>query len=159
MKRICFVCLGNIVRSPLAENMFRHHAENQGLAANYAVDSAGTSAYHVGEQPDSRMREVARKRGLEYSGSARQFQPEDFEQFDLIIAMDQDNRRQLQKLAASPEQEKKIRLMREFDPQAGGDQGVPDPYYGGIQGFERVYDIIHRSTKELLKKLEEDGSS
>lgn len=159
MKRICFVCLGNIVRSPLAENMFRQHAENQGLAANYAVDSAGTSAFHVGERPDSRMREVARKRGLEYSGSARQFQPEDFEQFDLVIAMDQDNRRQLQKLAASPEQEKKIRLMREFDPQAGGDQGVPDPYYGGIQGFERVYDIIHRSTKELLKKLEEDGSS
>lgn len=159
MKRICFVCLGNIVRSPLAENIFRHHVEKQRLEEKYAVDSAGTSAYHVGERPDSRMREVARKRGLEYTGRSRQFQPDDFEQFDLIIAMDKDNHRQLRGLAASPEQQEKISLMREFDPEAGADQEVPDPYYGGIQGFERVYDIIHRSTKELLKKMEEDEGS
>ncbi len=152
--KICFVCLGNIVRSPLAENMFRHVAEKNGVGEKYDVDSAGTSAYHVGEKPDSRMRKVARERGLTYSGSARQFQKEDFERFDLIIAMDTDNRRALERLADSPQDANKIRLMREFDPQAQPDDGVPDPYYGGMKGFHRVFDIVERSTRELLEALE-----
>ena len=151
---ICFVCLGNIVRSPLAENMFRYVAEKKGVGDKYQVDSAGTSAYHVGEAPDSRMRKVARERGLTYSGSARQFQKEDFARFDLVVAMDKENRRALERLAGSPREENKIRLMREFDPQAQPDAGVPDPYYGGMEGFHRVFDIVERSTRELLEALE-----
>lgn len=151
---ICFVCLGNIVRSPLAENMFRYVADKKGVGEKYEVDSAGTSAYHVGEAPDSRMRKVARERGLTYSGSARQFQKEDFGRFDLVIAMDKENRRALERLADSPQEANKIRLMREFDPQSQPDAGVPDPYYGGMEGFHRVFDIVERSTRELLEALE-----
>lgn len=153
---ICFVCLGNIVRSPLAENMFRQLAEDRGLGDAYQVDSAGTSSYHIGEPPDSRMRKVAREHGLEYTGRARQFTPDDFERFDLIIAMDQDNQKTLRSLASSAEDRGKIHLLREYDPQGGSDQGVPDPYYGGRQGFERVYDIVRRSTEQLLDHLEGD---
>jgi protein-tyrosine phosphatase len=157
--KICFVCLGNIVRSPLAEGLFRHLAEEQGVGDQYQVDSAGTSSFHVGEEPDPRMRKVARRKGLEYTGRSRQFQPEDFERFDLIIAMDADNRRQLHAMASTPEQREKVRLLREYDPQGGGDQGVPDPYYGGMQGFEKVWDIVRRSTENLLDKLEADADS
>jgi protein-tyrosine phosphatase len=157
--KICFVCLGNIVRSPLAEGLFRHLAEERGVGDQYQVDSAGTSSFHVGEEPDPRMRKVARRKGLEYTGRSRQFQPEDFERFDLIIAMDADNRRQLHAMASTPEQREKVRLLREYDPQGGGDQGVPDPYYGGMQGFEKVWDIVRRSTENLLDKLEADADS
>jgi len=152
--KICFVCLGNIVRSPLAENMFRHVAEKKGVGEKYEVDSAGTSAYHVGEAPDSRMRKVARERGLTYSGSARQFQKEDFDKYDLIVAMDGDNRTALERLADSPREANKIRLMRAFDPRSQPDAGVPDPYYGGMEGFHKVFDIVERSTRELLEALE-----
>lgn len=152
--RICFVCLGNIVRSPLAENMFRHMAEEQGVDEKYEVDSAGTSAYHVGETPDARMRQVARDHGLMYTGRAKQFQHEDFDDFDLIIAMDTENRDVLKRMAASQDQERKIRLMRDFDPQSGAEEAVPDPYYGGKEGFERVFRIVKRSTRGLLEALE-----
>ncbi len=153
--RICFVCLGNIVRSPLAENLFIHWAEEMGVDGKYEVDSAGTSAYHVGEAPDPRMRQVARERGLMYTGRARQFQHEDFERCDLIIAMDIENRQVLEKMAATPEQKEKIRLMREFDPQGGPEEPVPDPYYGGTEGFKHVYDIVERSVRGLLEALED----
>jgi len=157
--RICFVCLGNIVRSPLAEGLFRHLAEERGVGDRYQVDSAGTSAFHAGEEPDPRMRKVARRKGMEYTGRSRQFQAEDFDRFDLIIAMDSDNRRQLLSLASSPEDREKIRMLREYDPLNGDDQGVPDPYYGGIQGFEKVYEIVRRSTENLLEQLEADERS
>jgi len=157
--KICFVCLGNIVRSPLAEGLFRHLAEERGVSGKYQVDSAGTSSFHVGEEPDPRMRKVARRKGLEYTGRSRQFQPEDFDRFDLIIAMDPDNRRQLLAMAATPEEREKVRLLREYDPQGGEDQGVPDPYYGGMRGFEKVWDIVRRSTENLLDKLEADAGS
>lgn len=154
--RILFVCLGNIVRSPLAENIFRKHAERAGVGKSYQVDSAGTSVWHVGEHPDSRMRRVAAKRGLRYDGRARQFSQEDFKLFDLIIAMDMSNKLTMLNHARSKKDEKKIYLMREFEP--GGGQGdVPDPYYGGIKGFEEVFDIVERSCKGLLRTLE-DGS-
>jgi len=151
---ICFVCLGNIVRSPLAENMFRHLAEQAGVSQRYGIDSAGTGGWHVGEAPDPRMRQVAAKRGFKYDGRARQFHQGDFERFNLIIAMDTENRTSLRRLARNAEDEAKIHLMREFDPQAGPNAPVPDPYYGGIDGFENVYDIVERSCQGLLDALE-----
>jgi protein-tyrosine phosphatase len=152
--RICFVCLGNIVRSPLAENMFRHVARQAGLAHNYEVDSAGTSGWHVGEPPDRRMRQVASRHGFKYGGQARQVKQRDFEDFDLIIAMDSSNCSDLQRMANNDEQGAKIRLMREFDPQGGPHAPVPDPYYGGIDGFEDVFQIVKRSCQGLLDALE-----
>jgi protein-tyrosine phosphatase len=151
--RILFVCLGNIVRSPLAENMFRHLADQAGLAGRYEVDSAGTGAWHVGESPDSRMRRVAAQGGLVYDGRARQFSARDFKRFDLIIAMDQDNRANLIYQARTQADKDKIRLMREFDPQGGPQAEVPDPYYGGLRGFETVFDIVERSCRGLLESL------
>ena len=153
-KQIIFVCLGNIVRSPLAEAMFRHLAKKTGVAEKYVVDSAGTGAWHVGEYPDSRMRRVAAQRGFQYDGRARQFQREDLDNFDLIIAMDVENRSNLMKLTRTAEQRAKIRLLREFDDFGGKNAAVPDPYYGGIDGFERTYDIVERSVKSLLAALE-----
>ena len=152
--RICFVCLGNIVRSPLAENMFRHLAEQAGVGDKYEIDSAGTGSWHAGESPDRRMRQVAARRGFKYDGKARQFRPSDFQTFDWIIAMDTDNRANLRRLARGSEESVKIHLMREFDPEGGPNAPVPDPYYGGIDGFEHVYDIVERSCRGLLDALE-----
>lgn len=152
--KVCFVCLGNIVRSPLAENIFRQLVDKAGLRGKYEVDSAGISAWHVGEKPDSRMRRVAASHGFEYSGRARQFQPEDFDRFDLVVAMDTSNRKNLIDLIEKPEHQEKIQQMRAFDPQGGADMAVPDPYYGGIDGFEEVYQIVERSCRGLLETLE-----
>ena len=156
-KRILFVCLGNIVRSPLAEHLFMHLAKEAGVAERYETDSAGTGAYHVGESPDSRMRSTAARRGLHYDGSARQFSSLDFDRFDLIIPMDMSNRNAILALAPDGEQREKIHLMREFDPQGGPQAAVPDPYYGGNRGFEEAYDLIERSCRGLLEKLERDA--
>jgi protein-tyrosine phosphatase len=152
--KICFVCQGNIIRSPLAENIFRQLTEERGVGDKYTLDSAGTSSYHVGETPDGRMRQVAAERGLVYSGSARQFQREDFGRFDLIIAMDKANQRLLMGWAFSPDQLEKIHLMREFDPQGSSDLDVPDPYYGGIDGFKITFEIVKRSCAGLMEELE-----
>jgi protein-tyrosine phosphatase len=154
--RICFVCQGNIIRSPLAENLFRHMVEEKGLSGKYQLDSAGTSAYHAGETPDQRMRQVAAKHGFEYTGRARQFWPEDLDKYDLLIAMDQNNRRFLESLAEDQTQLNKIRMMREFDPQGSEDLDVPDPYYGGLDGFEITFQIVKRSTLGLLEALESE---
>lgn len=153
--RICFVCLGNIVRSPLAENMFRHLAQQDGLDHKYDVDSAGTSGYHVGERPDHRMRQVASEHGFIYDGRARQFRRRDFETFDLIIAMDSSNRSDLIRMAQSDAQATKIHLMREFDPEGSPNAPVPDPYYGGIDGFENVFQLVKRSCQGMLDALEQ----
>ena len=154
--RICFVCLGNIVRSPLAENMFLRLAEEAGVAHKYEVDSAGTSGYHIGEPPDPRMRRIAARYGLNYDGSARQFIRQDFDRFDWIIAMSPTNREDLIRLGRDLDHQNKIHLLREFDPHGGPDAPVPDPYYGGIQGFEEVYTIVERSCQGLLRELEKD---
>jgi len=156
--RICFVCQGNIIRSPLAKSIFLQLAEKKGVENLYEVDSAGTIAYHAGERPDSRMREVAAERGLVYSGRARQFTEDDFDQFDLIIAMDKENKRSLLSWAVSSEQGDKIHLMREFDPEAGKNLNVPDPYYGGPGGFISTFDIIKRACEGLMKELDGEFS-
>jgi protein-tyrosine phosphatase len=156
--RILFVCLGNIVRSPLAENMFQHLASQAGVGDRYEADSAGTGAWHVGESPDERMRRVAARRGLLYDGNARQFSSSDFDRFDLIVAMDQDNRANLLAQARSQSDKEKIRLMREFDSLGTLQAEVPDPYYGDLRGFEEVYDIVERSCKGLLEALRSQNS-
>ena len=152
--RILFVCLGNIIRSPLAEHMFAHLAEKAGVAYTYFVDSAGTSAYHIGEQPDSRMRRVAAQNGLQYDGRAKQFQEDDYDRFDFIIPQDQDNLRNLRWLARGPADEAKLFTMRTFDPLGSSNDGVPDPYYGGADGFQTTFEIVRRSCQGLLDALE-----
>ena len=152
--RILFVCLGNIIRSPLAEHMFTHLAEQAGVADKYTVDSAGTSAYHIGEQPDSRMRQVAAQNGLHYNGRAKQFRENDYDRFDLIIPQDRENLRNLKWLARGPEDEAKLFTMRTFDPLGNSTEGVPDPYYGGVDGFQTTFEIVKRSCQGLLEALE-----
>lgn len=156
-RRLLFVCLGNICRSPLAEGVFRDLAREAGVEHRYQVDSAGTAAYHVGESPDRRSVDVARKNGIALEGRARQVASEDFLTFDLIVAMDGSNKRDLQELSAGLEDEADLRLLREFDPEAGGDLDVPDPYYGGPRGFDRVYEMVRRSCEALLAELESGG--
>lgn len=155
VKRILFVCLGNIVRSPLAEALFLQLAAGDRLGDRFEADSAGTGGWHAGEQPDARMRAVAARQGFQYAHRARKFERRDFSQFDLVIAMDQENQADLLALAGTPANRAKIRLLREFDPQGGPNAEVPDPYYGGQDGFELVYQVIERSCRELLQALKE----
>lgn len=156
MMRIIFVCQGNIIRSPLAEHTFRRLAQDLGGLEKYKLDSAGTSAYHVGEPPDRRMRQVAKEKGFQYTGKARQFKKDEFDQHDLIIAMDRSNLSILNTWALSQEDQKKIHLMREFDPQGSAGDDVPDPYYGGLDGFEKTFEIVSRSCQGLLEALESE---
>ncbi len=155
MKRLLFVCHGNIIRSPLAQHLFLRMAAEAGLDGRYAADSAATSSEEIGRSPDIRMRRTAAAHGLEYSGRARRITPADLDRSDLVLAMDRYNLRDLKALAKTPEQQHKIRLLREFDPQAEGDLDVPDPWYGGQQGFEQAYALIERSLRGLLDALQQ----
>lgn len=154
MTRILFVCLGNIIRSPLAARLFEHAAQQAGLGDKYEVDSAGTGGWHAGEGPDERMVRTAARRGFNYTNKARQINAADLDAFDLIIAMDLENKSDIESLARKPSQRAKVRLLREFDAQANGDLAVPDPWYGGPTGFDDAYDIIERSVLGLLASLE-----
>lgn len=148
--RVLFVCLGNICRSPMAEGAFRFHVENAGLSDKIVIDSAGTAAYHVGNLADERMRQVAASRGLVLSSKARHIAVSDVEAFDYILAMDRQNFRDISDL--TDHMLANLYLMREFDDQKLQDD-VPDPYYGGIDGFEEVYQMLMRSTKQLLEVI------
>ena len=148
---VLFVCMGNICRSPTAEGVFRHHAERAGMHDKLVVDSAGTHAYHVGEPADQRARAAAERRGISLEGiSARRVSSGDFEQFDYIIAMDEDNLARLQD-EAPEEHRHKIRLFLEF--ATVSESEVPDPYYGGAAGFERVLDLVEDASRGLLETL------
>jgi protein-tyrosine phosphatase len=153
--RVLFVCLGNICRSPTAEAVMRDLLAKRRLDGVVQLDSAGTGDWHVGESPDQRASEAASRRGLKLEGAARQVRMQDFEDFDLILAMDSANLRDLRRLAADEKGEKKVRLLREFDPDAlaSGDLDVPDPYYGGEEGFERVIDLVTAACEGVLKSL------
>ena len=153
--RILFVCLGNICRSPLAEAVFRSLVQAHDLELHYGVDSAGTGAWHAGERPDPRSVEVARRNGVRLTGRARQIEAPDLTHFAYIIAMDWQNLADLLALARSHNGPARIRLLREFDAEPG-DGEVPDPYYGGADGFDRVYAMVLRSCSALLTYLEEE---
>ncbi len=142
--RVLFVCLGNICRSPTAEGVLRALARECVLPAPLEIDSAGTAAYHVGEPPDRRSAAAAARRGIELSGAGRQVGVEDFDRFDLLLAMDRSNRHALLALAPDARAAAKVRLLREYDPEAvaAGRLDVPDPYHGGSRGFEDVLDVV-----------------
>lgn len=151
MTRVLFVCLGNICRSPLAEGVFRHLVAEEGLEDAVEIDSAGTGGWHVGEAPDPRSQEVAARHGVSLDGqSARRVDDEDFMAFDWIVAMDEDNERDLLRRRPDGARARVVRL-RDFDPDGPGD--VPDPYYGGPQGFEVVFRMVERSGRALLDEI------
>jgi protein-tyrosine phosphatase len=145
--RVLFVCLGNICRSPTAEGVMRRLVREEGLEDRIEVDSAGTGGWHVGAPPDARATEAAARRGTELTGAARRFEPADFELYDLIVAMDAGNRRDLLRLAPDDEARAKVRMFR-----ADG-HDVPDPYYGGENGFEEVLDLVEEAARDLLAEL------
>jgi|CXWL01.1.fsa_nt_gi protein-tyrosine phosphatase len=155
--RILFVCSGNICRSPLAEALFRSLAEEAGVLSHFEINSAGTHGYHEGDQADPRTRRVGRQHGLIVDSIARPVVDDDFDRFDLILAMDRGHRRELLARAGSG-RSVSIRLMREFDPEAK-DQDVPDPYYGGEDGFEAMYRILDPACRGLLAALSPGDSS
>ena len=157
---VLFVCLGNICRSPLAEGVFRHILDEEGVSDRFRVDSAGTGSWHVGESPDHRAVRSAATRGVTLTGHARQVQPEDFKQFDYMIAMDKSNLSHLEEFRQGVGGDASLYLLREFDPEGAPGAEVPDPYYGGPDGFEKVYAIVERSCRALVGHiLEEHGTA
>jgi protein-tyrosine phosphatase len=157
--RILFVCLGNICRSPTAEAVMRHLVREAGLEDAIEIDSAGTGGWHVGSPPDERATDAAQRRSIVLEGAARRFSPDDFDAFDLILAMDAQNASDLLALAPSEEAAAKVRLLREFDPASdgSGDLDVPDPYYGGPGGFDEVLDLVEAATRGLIDRVRADG--
>ncbi|MBS0017636.1 MAG: low molecular weight phosphotyrosine protein phosphatase [Arthrospira sp. SH-MAG29] len=148
--RLLFVCLGNICRSPSAENIMNHLIQEANLGDRIVCDSAGTSSYHIGSAPDSRMTMAAKKRGIVLKGSARQFTWEDFENFDLILAMDRDNYQQIMYLDRGKKYGDKVKLMCDFCRHHNLKE-VPDPYYGGPEGFNQVIDLLLDGCEGLLE--------
>ena len=149
--------MGNICRSPMAEGAFKHYVAQAGLADRITSDSAGTHDYHVGDPPDERAQRSAGKRGYDLSGlRGRQVNPRDFSEFDYVLAMDRHNLRVLERLCP-PEHAHKLKLFLEFGPEfdtGAGPREVPDPYYGGADGFERVLDMVEQAAQGLLSRLD-----
>ncbi|AEJ01529.1 protein tyrosine phosphatase [Nitrosomonas sp. Is79A3] len=151
--KVLFVCMGNICRSPTADAVFRHLVKEAGVDHMIDVDSAGTHAYHIGDPPDHRAQNTALQRGYKmHDLRARAVQPNDFEEFDYILAMDKENLSLLQQ--RSPQQHtNKIQLFMQYSTQADADVEVPDPYFGGNQGFELVLDMVEEASQGLLAHL------
>lgn len=151
-KSVLFVCMGNICRSPTAEGVFRHKVEAAGLGDRITIDSAGTHAYHIGHPPDSRSQAKALEYGVDLSGQmARRVTEDDFREFDLILAMDSDNLRNLERV--QPEDATgRVALMLDYGERDDFSE-VPDPYYGGARGFELVYQLIDNACDDLLQSL------
>ncbi len=156
MMRILLVCLGNICRSPTAHGIFQKKIDQAGLSVQVGLDSAGTAGWHIGKTPDSRAISAATGRGYDLTGLwARQVQVEDFQTFDLILAMDESNRHDL--LALCPEgYQSRVKLFLDFS-GVDGETEVPDPYYGGEQGFQSVIDLIEKAVDNLVTRIK-DGS-
>lgn len=153
MVRVNFVCLGNICRSPTAEGIFIQLVRDAGLSDSIHVDSSGTSGWHEGERADSRSREMAASRGVDLPSRSRKFRPSDFETFDYIVAMDDSNLASLRALASSESDLERLSLLRSYDPASPRDASVPDPYYGGDEGFTRVFDICQAGCEGLLAHI------
>lgn len=152
-KRVLFVCLGNICRSPAGEGVLKSIVEEKGEADNWLIDSAGTGGWHIGEQPDRRMRVHARQRGIELNHRCRKVTPLDFDEFDLIIPMDSSNEMNLRRMAPSLEASRKIVPMADFIDDSFGYDHVPDPYYEGSEGFELVLDLLENGCRNLHSLL------
>ena len=150
MVHVLFVCLGNICRSPLAEGIFKDLVKKSGMDLFIQVDSAGTSGWHIDEPPDARSIQIAEQKGIQLNHLGRQIKKNDLQRFDYILAMDQDNLEEIQRLR-DPDQFHSVRILltREFDDQQSG-ADIPDPYYGGQNGFQVVYDMLEESLSNFL---------
>lgn len=151
--KVLFVCTGNICRSPLAHAVFQNMIHSRGVQKEFEVESAGTHGYHVGENADPRMRSTAARRGVPFSHPARKLIQSDLEYYDVIFAMDRSHYDRLMHMAASAKNPAKIHMFREFDPLGDAAMDVPDPYYGGQNGFDDVFDIVERSSERILDAL------
>jgi protein-tyrosine phosphatase len=153
--RLLFVCLGNICRSPTAEGVMRSLIARDALEQEIETDSAGTGSWHLGSAPDARASAAAAGRGVTLAGAARQVRAQDFEEFDLILAMDGENLRDLRRLAQGTGGEERVRRLREFDPAAvaAGELDVPDPYYGAPGGFDEVFEMVLAACEGLLAEI------
>ncbi|HMJ34636.1 MAG TPA: low molecular weight protein-tyrosine-phosphatase [Baekduia sp.] len=157
--RLLFVCMGNICRSPTAEAVMRDLVAREGLDGAVEIDSAGTGAWHVGQPPDRRSTAAAKARGIVMEGAARQVTGADFEAYDLLLAADEQNAAALRAAAPDDDAASRVRLLREYDPAAvaAKDLEVPDPYYGGADGFDDVIDMVDAACRGLLDRLRADG--
>ncbi|MBG0853949.1 low molecular weight phosphotyrosine protein phosphatase [Streptomyces spinoverrucosus] len=153
--RVCFVCTGNICRSPMAESVFRARVAEAGLDGLVEVDSAGTGGWHEGDPADPRTVAVLRGHDYDTEHIARQFQPSWFSRLDLVIALDSGHLKALRRLAPTEEEAAKVRLLRSYDPAAGDDLDVPDPYYGGREGFEECLEMVEAASAGLLAAVRE----
>lgn len=150
--KVLFVCTGNICRSPTADGVFADMVAKAGLSDQIIVESCGLSAYHVGELPDTRSREIAQSRGYDLNHiRSRKIKPDDYTQFDYILAMDDRHLREMRRQAPS-ESQQKLELFLDYHPELSG-QSVPDPYYGGTNGFAHVFDMIEETSRRLLAHL------
>ncbi|MFF9363100.1 low molecular weight protein-tyrosine-phosphatase [Streptomyces griseoluteus] len=153
--RVCFVCTGNICRSPMAESVFRARVAEAGLDGLIEADSAGTGGWHEGDAADPRTVSVLDEHGYGTEHIARQFQPSWFGRLDLVIALDTGHLKALRRLAPTEEDARKVRLLRSYDPSAGADLDVPGPYYGGRDGFEECLEMVEAASAGLLDSVRE----
>ncbi|MCW9078687.1 MAG: low molecular weight phosphotyrosine protein phosphatase [Gammaproteobacteria bacterium] len=152
MVKVLFVCMGNICRSPTAHGVFRALVEKEGLSQAVEIDSAGTHAYHVGSAPDRRAQATAQERGIDISDLvARRVEPDDFDLFDFVVAMDQDNYMSLSEICPDRHVDKIYMFMDFADHMRTRE--VPDPYYGGPSGFDRVFDLVEAASEGLLQEI------
>ncbi|MEV0180272.1 low molecular weight protein-tyrosine-phosphatase [Streptomyces sp. NPDC050625] len=153
--RVCFVCTGNICRSPMAESVFRARVAEADLAGLVEIDSAGTGDWHEGDGADPRTVSVLEEHGYDADHTARQFRASWFARLDLVIALDAGHLKALRRLAPTDEDALKVRLLRSYDPAAGDDLDVPDPYYGGPDGFEECLEMVEAASTGLLAAVRE----
>ncbi|WAZ22818.1 low molecular weight phosphotyrosine protein phosphatase [Streptomyces cinnabarinus] len=153
--RVCFVCTGNICRSPMAESVFRERVAEAGLDGLVEVDSAGTGGWHEGDPADPRTVSVLEEHGYDGGHTARQFRSSWFARLDLVVALDEGHLKALRRLAPTEQDAAKVRLLRSYDPSAGDDLDVPDPYYGGMEGFEECLEMVEAASTGLLEAVRE----
>ena len=157
-KKIMFVCMGNICRSPLAEAVFHKMISENNLHDKYLSDSSGVTGYHIGERADHRMRETASGHGVIINHRAKKLTQKHIREYDLVLAMDYSNMQEIKQIAGNIFNSEKIKMFRDFDPVQNDGKEVPDPYYGCPKGFDNVYTIVERTCKSLLDIMEKQNA-